>query len=54
MDRLEQENVDLCRRKSGGGAVYHDLGNTCFSFLSISKEAKNFREFNNKIILEAL
>lgn len=50
--KMEEDGVFLARRQSGGGAVYQDLGNTCFTFLS--PQDGYSKENNNKIITSAL
>jgi len=50
--KMEEDGIKLARRQSGGGAVYHDLGNTNFTFMS-SKENYD-KSVNNKIITSAL
>lgn len=50
--KMKEEKVHLARRTTGGGAVFHDLGNTNFTFLSPKEEYK--RENNVAVILNAL
>ena len=49
---MEQDKILLSRRQSGGGAVFHDLGNTNFTFLNGKKDYS--KEANNTIITNAL
>ncbi|EKX74386.1 lipoate-protein ligase, putative [Theileria equi strain WA] len=52
LDNIKKDNVNLVRRFTGGGAVYQDLGNTCFTFISSANDY-NF-EANSKLICSAL
>ncbi len=51
-DKMAADDVFLARRQSGGGAVFHDLGNTNFTFLS-PKHAYD-QTANFTIIINAL
>lgn len=49
---LLKDGVMLCRRKSGGGTVYHDAGNLNFSFLAGGAHYDVRKQF--KVILDTL
>lgn len=49
---LQSAGAALARRYSGGGAVYHDLGNINFSFLTSRKQYD--RKWNLNVVVSAL
>jgi len=52
LEGMAREGVLLARRSSGGGAVYQDLGNLCFTFLGPAEEMHTNRQM--QIVLDSL
>ena len=58
ISKMKKDGIKLARRRSGGGAVYQDLGNSCFTFINPIHKGElaldTAKKVNNKILLKAL
>lgn len=50
--KMDSDGIKLARRSSGGGAVFHDIGNTNFTFMAGKPEYD--KTVSTKIILDGL